>query len=148
MLILFVSFIDSIKMLQVLDLNLHKFHISVVKRITYINVLIQLIKLSPKPNFFKMHHKKPFSNKKHFKIHMHQKNLPQVSVISNISLLLSLLSLFFTYAIWSEETTEGKIGLRFTEEALDNMFVSRLTNKIGLHFFMYVLSLSFFLKQL
>ena len=84
------------------------------------NILIQLIKLLPKPNFLKMCNNRSWSKEsKAFSRFIVTRepgifSLPKISMLSEISLSLSLMRLFYTYTIWFEDIIEGKIGLSFT----------------------------------
>ena len=74
-------------------------------------------------------------------------SLPQISMISDINLPLSLMHLFPTYAVWFGEIIDGKIGLSSAAKVLEFIFVSILSKEIGLQFFMYLLYLSFLPKS-
>ena len=97
-----------------------------------------MIKLSAKPNFFKTHNKKSWSKEsKAFLRFIVTKNpgifsLPQISMMSDINLPLSLMHRFSTYAVSFEEIMDGKIGLSFAAKTFDNIFVSALSSQIGL----------------
>ena len=99
------------------------------------NIFIHVTKLSPKPNFFKTHNKKSWSKElKSCSRFIVTKNrgvfsLPQISMMWDINLPLSLMHRFSTYAVQFEEIIDGKIGLSFAGKASNNIFVLTLSCK-------------------
>ena len=104
----------------------------------FYNIFINVIKLSPNPNFFKTHNKKLWSKEsKAFSRSMVIKNpgifsLPQISMVSDINLPLSLMHRFSTYAVWFKEIIDGKIGLSFAAKAFDKIFLLTLSSEVGI----------------
>ena len=76
------------------------------------------------------------------------KNLPMhvclLFAISEITLPLSLINLFLTYAVWSEEIRKVNTLFILVERTLLIIFISVLSSDISLQFLMNLLSLPFF----
>ena len=65
-------------------------------------------------------------------------------MMSEISLPLSLINLFLTYAVWYGEIRDGKIFFNLSANVLEIKLESTLSKEIGLQFSMKRLYLSSF----
>ena len=69
-------------------------------------------------------------------------------MMSEISLPLSLINLFLTYAVQFGEIRDGRTFFNLSANVLEINSESTLSNEIGLQFSMKLLSLSFFSRSL
>ena len=111
-----------------------------------------MIKILPNENFVEIKLRKSWSRKpKAFSISIltgnpSKLNQSLISVTSEFNPPLSLINLFFTEAVCCGQINVGKTAFNLFEIALGKVFVSTFNNEIGLQFFKFCLSLSFFLS--